>query len=114
MSNRYSIEERYTIVNRERKEKSVKEICTHYKISRTTYYNWERSFKIRITNENKLFTYRDVQLLEEKNRKLKKIIEIYNRTGCSIQFTLYKKIRAIEKTEGRIVDRHCRKDIINN
>ena len=97
MKSKYSVEERYRIVNEERKHKSVKEICVQYNISRTTFYSWEKSLKLRVSSGSKNFTYRDIQILKEKNKKLENIIEIYNKTGCTKKSTLDEKVDAIIK-----------------
>ncbi len=68
MKKRYNEEQIVRILN-EGSDGKTKEVCRKYGISDATYYNWQKKYA-----GMSLSDVRRLRLLEEENRKLKRIV----------------------------------------
>ena len=76
---------------------TVKELCLHFNISKSTAYNWIKLYSPIKRPIRETITVHKIYQLEREIQSLRTENEIFKRSGCGLNSTLDEKIAAIER-----------------
>ena len=76
---------------------TVKELCLHFNISKSTAYNWIKLYSPIKRPVRETITAHKIYQLEREIQSLRTENEIFKRSGCGLNSTLDEKIAAIER-----------------
>ena len=99
MTKTFTIEEKQIGVNRYLSGESVTFIVDELGIAKSTLYNWIKKFKP--VAEEKKFTAKDFNNLEQRTNRQSDIIEILKTVECNTHSPLQEKLCEIEKLYGK-------------
>ena len=99
MSKTFTIEEKRTSVNRYLSGESVTFIADELGVAKSTLYNWIKKFKP--VAEEKKFTAKDFNNLEQRTNRQSDMIEILKTVECNVHSPLQEKLCEIEKLHGK-------------
>lgn len=110
MTKTFTIEEKRTSVNRYLSGESVTFIADELGVAKSTLYNWIKKFKP--VAEEKKFTAKDFNNLEQRTNRQSDMIEILKTVECNAHSPLQEKLCEIEKLHG-IYSVHVLCDALN-
>ena len=99
MTKTFTIEEKRTSVNRYLSGESVTFIADELGVAKSTLYNWIKKFKP--VAEEKKFTAKDFNNLEQRTNRQSDMIEILKTVECNVHSPLQEKLCEIEKLHGK-------------
>lgn len=89
MTKTFTIEEKRTSVNRYLSGESVTFIADELGVAKSTLYNWIKKFKP--VAEEKKFTAKDFNNLEQRTNRQSDMIEILKTVECNVHFPFARK-----------------------
>ena len=98
--NRYTENEKCTVISRYNNGESVADIVRDTQIPRSTIYAWIKEMTTGASN-TKPVSLKDFRFLENKVARLQGIIEILKKAGCTAHDPLEVKLPALEALQGQ-------------
>ena len=100
MYNKYTDSDKQLVVNHYRNGLPIADIVSETKIPRSTVYAWIRK-AVEQDDEKKEVSLKNYRLLEKQVVRLKGIIEILKKVGCTAADPLEVKLPALEELQGQ-------------
>lgn len=97
----YTDQEKEAIVAQHQQGEAVRNLCTEYRISRSTFYRWAKVHCIANPGASRTFTIRDYDLLQRKVEKLSNIVTVLKSVDCTVSSPLKEKLAALEALYGQ-------------
>lgn len=93
MRKNYSDEQKKEIVSRYRSGEKVSSICEDTGISKSTLYQWAKTYNLKKRKEINLT---DVRILRQRCEKLEKMVEILHMSPCTVKAPLHERYAVIK------------------
>lgn len=88
-------QEKRKIASLYEKGASVTSICTKHKLSRSTVYDWIKKYAMIERPSGEVSDVKQIYLLEKRLKRLETELSIWQKSGCSIESPVSKKLEAI-------------------
>ena len=93
--------EKQAIINRYLSGEKISHLVQENGIARSTLYSWIKEYKDRATKKQPKLTVRAFMDLENKVKRLERIIEILKTVNCKVDAPLREKLYALEELYGK-------------